>query len=335
MVDRIIEVEVKRNYLTKNNKIAGVQGEANVTWLRITFDEAWEGYAKKVTWWDALGQNPVEITLTTARLEDAAKSFLVYLCPIPGEALAEAGECSFIIDGYADGKRLRSVSDELEVKEAPFIEEAASPADPTPTQAEQLQEQIEQISEDIKKVAGEAAAAETALNAAADAQASALAAQEAKEAAERYSPTVEITEIEGGHRIEIADISGKKSVDVMDGAEGQPGKDGHTPEKGVDYWTEEEQSEIKSDVIETVRQNQKSASVTLAAAGWAGKSQTVNLGGVNANSIVVVSPDPAEDNFTAYAESGVRCKSQGEGTLTFICDEVPGVALAVNVAVLN
>ena len=113
------------------------------------------------------------------------------------------------------------------------------------------------------------------------------------------------------------------------------GEPGYTPQKGIDYWTEEDRTEIESDLLEAMRESQKSASVTLTAEGWADKSQTVNFGGVNVNSAVIVSPDPAEGNFKTYTECEVRCESQGNGTLTFVCEDIPGIALTVNVAVFN
>lgn len=152
-MDRIIEIKVNGSYLTKDNRIGGVQHEANATNLRIEFDAGWDGYAKKVTFWDANGQNPVERTLTADLLEDITVSTRIYLCPIPGEALAESGECTFVIDGYISGKRQRSISDTLMVREAPFIEQAEQPVDPTPTQAEQLQVQIDTMLEDMAEQA--------------------------------------------------------------------------------------------------------------------------------------------------------------------------------------
>lgn len=84
---------------------------------------------------------------------------------------------------------------------------------------------------------------------------------------EIVSPTVEVTAIEGGHRIAITDVDGTKTVDVMDGEKGEKGdpgaqgeqgetgtpgadgQDGYTPAKGVDYWTEEDRAEMVSDVL--------------------------------------------------------------------------------------
>lgn len=165
-MDRIIEVKVNGSYITKDNRNAGVQHEANSTSLRIRFDPGWDSYAKKITWWNAKGENPVEIILGVNLLEDAGKDTRVYLCPIPGEPLAECGECTFVIDGYVDGKRQRSAADRLWVKEAPFKENAGQPSDPTPSQAEQLQKEIDGIKGTISQaVASRDAAAESAAQA--------------------------------------------------------------------------------------------------------------------------------------------------------------------------
>ena len=147
-MDRIIEIKVGGNYLSKDNKIAGVRGEGNVTNLRITFAEDWDNYAKKITFWDTRGANPVERTLTTDLLENISESTRVYLVPIPAEPMEEAGFLTFVIEGYFDGKRQRCIPDKFEVKDAPII--AGEPVDPVPTQAEQLQVQIDEIIDTIQ-----------------------------------------------------------------------------------------------------------------------------------------------------------------------------------------
>ena len=151
-MDRIIEVKVVGNHLIKDNKNAGVRGEANVTQLRIAFDESWEHYAKKVTFWDARGLNPVERLLTVDYLENIVESTLIYLVPIPAEPLAEAGMLTFVIDGYNEGKIQRSLSDRLSVKDAPIPVNPVEPVDPTPSQVEQLQGEIENIKNEIQDV---------------------------------------------------------------------------------------------------------------------------------------------------------------------------------------
>lgn len=166
-MDRIVRINVSGNYISKDSKTAGVRGEGNSTSLIITFDEGWDKYAKTVTFWDARGENPVERTLTTDLLENINNSTRIYKLPIPYEPMAEAGYLTFIIDGYAngewvdgvyvDGKRKRSVSDTLEVKDTP---DSRVTHDATPTQAEQLQAEIDRIKDDIQGVAKAKTAAE-------------------------------------------------------------------------------------------------------------------------------------------------------------------------------
>lgn len=150
-MDRIINVKVGGNHLSKDNKNAGVKGEGNVTRLRITFDEGWDGYAKTVTFFDAHGNNPVKRIQGVDLIEDIVNDTRTYITPIPKAPLAIAGELTFVIDGYHDGKRQRSLSDKLVVKDAPDTDNAGEPVDPTPTQAEQLQSQIDKVLGDIAK----------------------------------------------------------------------------------------------------------------------------------------------------------------------------------------
>lgn len=54
-----------------------------------------------------------------------------------------------------------------------------------------------------------------------------------KDGEDGYSPTIEVTEIDSGHRLIITDIDGMKHVDILNGADGQ---DGYTPQRGIDYF---------------------------------------------------------------------------------------------------
>lgn len=148
-MDRIIEVKVCGNHISKDNKYAGVSGEGNVTKLRITFDEGWDGYSKTVTFFDAHGNNPVKRIQGVDLIEDITKDARTYLTPIPPEPLAIAGELTFVVDGYFDGKRQRSIADKLVVRDSPITDDAGEPTDPTPSQAEQIQGEIEKIKGDI------------------------------------------------------------------------------------------------------------------------------------------------------------------------------------------
>lgn len=77
----------------------------------------------------------------------------------------------------------------------------------------------------------------------------------------------------------------------------------------------------------------KTATVTLSVSGWSENAQTVSVADVAADSIVVVAPTPASRK--AYIEADVYCSAQGNGTLTFSCEDVPSAALTVNVQIIN
>lgn len=77
----------------------------------------------------------------------------------------------------------------------------------------------------------------------------------------------------------------------------------------------------------------KTATVTLSASGWSENAQTASVADVAADSIVVVAPAPASRK--AYIEADVYCSAQGNGTLTFACEDVPSTALTVNVQIIN
>lgn len=172
-MNRIIEVKVNGDYLIKDSDQAGTQYEANVNSLRITFDESWDGFAKKVLFWDAAGKNPVRRILTVDMLENVKENTRVYLCPIPGEPMAVAGKCEFVIEGYVDGKRQRTVADKLKVKPSPSSETETEPADPTPSQAEQIQAQMESVLGSIQRAILAADVADAAMERAEFAQSAA------------------------------------------------------------------------------------------------------------------------------------------------------------------
>ena len=54
------------------------------------------------------------------------------------------------------------------------------------------------------------------------------------------SPTIKVTAITGGNKVEITDANGTKIFNVMHGTNGIDGKDCYTPVKGVDYFDGED-----------------------------------------------------------------------------------------------
>lgn len=77
-----------------------------------------------------------------------------------------------------------------------------------------------------------------------------------KDGKDGFSPTVNVTEIDGGHEVNITDKNGTKSFEVMDGEKGETGFDGYTPVKGTDYWTESDKKEIVDETIEEIKEIQ-------------------------------------------------------------------------------
>lgn len=75
-----------------------------------------------------------------------------------------------------------------------------------------------------------------------------------------------------------------------------------------------------------------STTVTLAAADWADSAQTVDVADVTADSIVIVSPIPADQSD--YTDAGILCTAQADGELTFTCDTTPTNDIDVSVVIL-
>ena len=143
--------------------------------------------------------------------------------------------------------------------------------------------------------------------------------------AQGYYSIAKVEETDGGVLVTIINQDGQTQAVI---------KDGPKPVKGVDYWTAEDQAELTSEVNKYITSWCPDAMiVTLLASQWTDNKQTVSVTGMTADSIVVVAPDPANDNFTAYTEAGVRCIAQAVNELAFECNEVPAVDLVVNIAV--
>ena len=84
--------------------------------------------------------------------------------------------------------------------------------------------------------------------------------------------------------------------------------------------------------IPTARLTKVNTTITLAAADWSSNTQTVNVTGMTATGVVMVSPDPTDQS--AYTSAGILCTAQAAGTLTFTCDTVPSADIDVNVVCL-
>lgn len=151
-MDRRIDVKITGEYVRKDNKNAGVQGEGNVTTLHIELSEDWSGFSKRLIWRDATGENPVAILLYK-NVSDLEAEPLIFETLIPKEPLAKDGWCSFTVEGYLEGepnKISKSVTDRLRVYPSDTGDGANAPEEPTPSQAQQLQGEIDKILPQVK-----------------------------------------------------------------------------------------------------------------------------------------------------------------------------------------
>lgn len=194
-----INIQVTGEYIKQSGKTAGAAGSAYVNRLLLSFDESWDSFAKKVILYNAKGENPVEITLTTDYLVDfLGGNFRDYAMAIPAEPLEYAGDMQYAIRGYNDATPVqiaKSVTGKLTVLQSASHVGATTPADPTPTQAEQLQVQITNLLGDMSDFANEATTgASTATTKAGEAAASAAAAATSEDNAAASAASVATSE---------------------------------------------------------------------------------------------------------------------------------------------
>lgn len=80
----------------------------------------------------------------------------------------------------------------------------------------------------------------------------------------------------------------------------------------------------------------KVTTATLSASGWSSGSQTVSVDGVLAdkNKQAVITTAAAA-SLETYLDANINCSGQGDGTLTFSCEDTPSAAITVNVLILT
>lgn len=75
------------------------------------------------------------------------------------------------------------------------------------------------------------------------------------------------------------------------------------------------------------------AQIILPSGSWTNNMQRVAVSGVTETNNIFPAPDPEDENYMEYHACGIRCVAQSVGYLTFKCDDVPGMDVAVNVLV--
>ena len=84
---------------------------------------------------------------------------------------------------------------------------------------------------------------------------------------------------------------------------------------------------------EKLQTKHKSVPVVLPSSGWANLKQTVAVEGVTTDNDLIVTH--TKESRAALNEAGVDVDAQGNGTLTFSCEQAPTVDLTVNVMILD
>ncbi len=144
-------MRVTGDVVQTDSSVAGVQGSGNVDKIVVTFDDAWDGFAKTAHWWDGHGAQAGEPRVLTLDMlvDKEYTDERTYILVVPPEALRCAGMCKLVIDGYKYGALARTVCQEFQVVPAPA---SAKGAEMTPTQAQQLQGEIESVLGDLSQV---------------------------------------------------------------------------------------------------------------------------------------------------------------------------------------
>lgn len=145
-----------------------------------------------------------------------------------------------------------------------------------------------------------------------------------------YYTVISVNETDEGAEVSIFGSDGTSVATIRHGKDGQ---DGYTPIRGVDYWTEEDKSDIKNECFASM--SPRPEIVTLAASAWSDNLQTVNLDGDISDSIIVISPSTEKSNRELYGECGVCCIEEGANYLKFECETVPDTDLQVNVGIFR
>lgn len=356
-MDRIIEVKVFGSHLTKDSAYAGERGEANITKLRITFDEGWDNFAKEIVFWDAFGENAVRIEILENLLEDATKSTRVFLVSIPAEAMARAGMPTFRIKGTLNKKVQASVTSRLEVHDSP--ETLFEPIDPTPDELTQVKEGLAAVATGIQ----EAAKAKEAIE---NMTVSAETLETGVPAFVRKTMNGDVANLHYGlpkgntgdsgvHVGSDEPLDPVKNVwiDPNGSATNFVGKSAY--EIAVEYGfrgTEEEwlasltgagyilTADDKEDIAEIVDDDSSVVEVVLSASGWQGTAspytQVVSVAGITPDTegVVVVSEGATDQQFMAATYAMLRKTAQGTDSITIKAyGEKPTVDIPLSVTI--
>lgn len=203
--------------------------------LNVTASGEWEGLAIRCFWHLPGGGAPASTLVKDGYVA------------VPASVTAQPGNGCITFEGSDGTKTVTSADLRYRVSANSGTEDGTMPEPGTPawqemvgavhtdaTAAEQAKTDAQTAAEQADTSAG--AAATSAANAGQSAQQAADSLQELKDGIASgdfkgepgTSPTVNVQDITGGHRIVITDATGTSFVDVLNGKQGDPGKPGNT-----------------------------------------------------------------------------------------------------------
>lgn len=343
-MNRTITVNVVKEFARQDSQNGGIQGSGNVDHLRLRFSEDWDGYAKTCVFWDANGENPVKVIVGADKLEDVTKDPRTYIIDIPPEPLAVEGTYTVVIDGYLDGKRGRSETIRLKSNGAQIADDAGEPADPTPSQAEQLQQEIEKIIPNMQAVATEAKSwavggtgsrdGEDTDNAKYYAQQSEKSAQESAQGLENISQQVEATKgyaesakTESLHAANHAQNAAESERNALESA--KSAKESESNAKEAEQLSAEsaQQSEEARQAIENM-----TASAVSVGTGAEPYVKKTSSGGVVNLEFGLRDGEPGPPGYTVPADGlyAFHIDENGDLIITYTGEEIPPFSIDQN-----
>jgi hypothetical protein len=105
-----------------------------------------------------------------------------------------------------------------------------------------------------------------------------------------------------------------------------------TPDDGGFYIDAEMDGEQRRIQVNSAGGGTEPVEIVLTATGWSGRDQTVSITGVTAtqDGIAGVPQTISGDEYQAVTSAGLRVSGQGDGTVTFTCEEdVPQINVPV------
>lgn len=150
-----------------------------------------------------------------------------------------------------------------------------------------------------------------------------------KDGEDGFSPIVTVAEISGGHRISITDVYGTQTAVIKDGKDGQDGapgeagatgkdgEDGYTPQKGVDYFTEEDIAEVAQEAAKLVTIDQVTPDQVVFPDGLQTTYPIGKVKLVNGSAELVPAGGTLEDFFDVFVEEKNPAITQPSVQITF------------------